>query len=85
MLLGCDFHMDGSQPYCHSAGKGDDGVLTNNKMYGILSQRFSQLLPVFEDAGLTIVNATVGSRLDVWDRVELSGELDRSFNGNANH
>lgn len=70
-LLGCDFRMDGSRPYVDRAGKEPPGVATNNDAYRILDARFARLRPVLETAGLAVANATEGSDLTAFDRMNL--------------
>lgn len=78
VLLGVDWHMDAAQPYAHSATADDRKASSNNDKFGLLSRRFGQLRPVFEAAGLTVVNATEGSRLEVFEKVNLREELARA-------
>jgi hypothetical protein len=77
VLLGADFHMDPERPYCHSAPKDERGCNSNNSKFGILERRLRQLRPYLERAGLAVVNATVGSRLEAFDRTTLESELAR--------
>ncbi len=75
VLLGCDFHMSATQRYWFAEQRTEQAIRNNLKSYEILTGFFRELLPVFEAAGLAVVNATPGSRLTVFPVVELEAEL----------
>lgn len=77
VLVGCDFHMEPSRPYAHSATKAAAACALNNDKFAALDRRFRVLRPFLEKAGMTVVNATLGGRLDAFDRTDLEQELGR--------
>lgn len=75
VLLGCDFAMSESEPYAHSEAKDKNAVESNNRKYRCLNDRFRALRPHFQEAGLEVLNASEGSRLDAFPFVKLADVL----------
>jgi hypothetical protein len=75
VLLGCDFHMDPRRPYAHSAPKDERGCKSNNRKFEMLNRRLIDLRPHLERAGMRVVNASPGPRLEAFERVVLEAEL----------
>ena len=62
-LLGVDFNMQESQPYCFSQTKHAGGCRTNNDAYRIFSERLSALAPLFEQENFRVYNCNAQSKL----------------------
>lgn len=77
VLLGADFKMDAANPYAHSAPKDEKGCASNNSKFAVLEKRFALLRHTFEANNFAVVNATEGSALTAFERVDLDDELDR--------
>lgn len=67
-LLGCDFHMPlGHGPaYAWSEDKGKVGRMSNNRLYDILTLRFTALAPLLEERGIRVFNCNPTSALKVF-------------------
>lgn len=76
-LVGCDFHMDKSQPYGMAQRKDHAGD-GDNHAYRNMARMFTALLPHFERAGFNVLNATPGSRLDVFPRIAFEEAVERA-------
>jgi hypothetical protein len=71
VLIGADFRMErGRNSYAFDSPKSKQAAGTNNNTYRILDGWFHELRPVFEAAGFHVVNATPGSRMNAFDRVD---------------
>lgn len=77
ILLGCDFHMDANRPYAHDERKADNAVASNNAKFAALNDALTRLRPHLDQAGLTVLNATPGSRLTAFEHVSLADALTR--------
>lgn len=75
-LLGCDFKMAESYAYHFDQKRQNGSVNGNNKTYGALKQRFQQLRPIFEAAGLQVYNCNLNSGLDAFDKIPYSQALE---------
>lgn len=76
-LVGCDWWMDQRRPYAFEQSKGRSQVEASNDLFRSTGEILRELRPRFEAAGLTVLNLTEGSRLDVFERVDLSDSLGR--------
>ena len=87
-LVGVDFRMDQSRPYAFPQEKNpvfdadgkqtSDPVGTNNRSYGITSDRLRAVHPYMRQAGMTIWNANPESRLDVYPRIPYCMAIQRA-------
>lgn len=69
-LLGCDFKMElGKQNYAFPQERSPGAVGNNNRTYEILNERFKQLRPKFEAAGLWVYNCSPDSHLEAFERL----------------
>ncbi len=75
-LLGVDFQMNFEEPYCFEQKKWVGGVESNNKGFDILSSRFSALIPIFQKAGLNLVNLSSTSKLTVFPQQDYQEVID---------
>lgn len=75
VLVGCDFHMDERRRYWFPEDRTEQAIRNNMTTYEILRGFFTELLPVFAEAGFAVVNATPGSGLDVFPLVDLDEEI----------
>ncbi|MCB1088404.1 MAG: hypothetical protein KDM63_15250, partial [Verrucomicrobiae bacterium] len=78
VLVGCDFEMSPRRRYWFPEDRTEQAIRNNRNTYGILRGFFRELVPVFAAAGLEVVNATPGSGLEVFPRVDLLAELRRA-------
>lgn len=62
-LLGCDFGMREAAPYAFDQGKTNGAVASNNNAYQIMQGMFSELQPIFLDAGFHVYNCNRESNL----------------------
>jgi hypothetical protein len=70
-LVGCDWRMCAERPYGFDEGRPDHIVADNNRYYSIWSQRFADLRPIFERAGVDIRNTNPTSHLKAFRHVPL--------------
>ena len=77
-LVGCDFNMPPDKPYAFDEkGRGD----TNNELFRWLDRRFTELAPHLPDAGVEIVNCTVGGKLTAFRRESLEAAVNQAVAG----
>lgn len=76
-LLGADFFMDEAAPYGFDEEVRSDRVERNNLLFGWLDRRFHELQPVFGRAKYKIWNATPGTRLTAFERVDYTEVVKR--------
>jgi hypothetical protein len=74
-LVGCDFHMNEKQPYAFEQTKWAGGIKTNNRMYEIIRDRLSSLIPQLDRMGVNIYNCTPNSKLDIFPYKDLDAAL----------
>jgi hypothetical protein len=77
-LLGCDFKQRHAEQYAfddaHAKPNNVDG---NNGLYKWLNKRFAELIPHFQQHGLSIINCTPGGGLTAFPRLSLEDALCR--------
>lgn len=66
-LLGIDFNMQESQPYCFPQTKHAKGCKSNNDAYRIFSERLSALKPLFDEENYRIYNCNEYSNLKAFE------------------
>lgn len=76
-LVGADFRMTPESTYAFDDPKDRHACGTNNNTYRILDGWFSQLRPTFEDHGFHVLNATPGSHLTAFDRIDFRAAVAR--------
>jgi len=75
-LLGCDFKMNEGKPnYSFDQERSQGSVNGNNSSYEMLTQRFSELKPVFESMGFGVYNCNPESGLDVFPKVAFTDAI----------
>ena len=77
-LLGCDFHMGEHEPYCVPKARTAEQAAGSNRLFNAMNRWFRDLSPLFADAGLTVLNATPGSRLNAFPRRDLADCVARA-------
>lgn len=76
-LIGCDFKMQtDTQNYAFQQGRTSASVRGNNDSYRIMNDRFTALLPHFEQAGLEIYNCTPESGLKPFPRMSYEEAIE---------
>ena len=80
-LLGCDFRMSEHGPYCVPKTRTHEQAAGSNRLFDTMNRWFRDLSPLFRDAGLTVLNATPGSRLTAFPRRELADCVTRVLDG----
>ncbi len=66
-LLGCDWQQThGATNYAYPKRQRRRHVNYNNQLYHFMGQRFEMMRPLFEQAGLEIINATPDSKLEAF-------------------
>lgn len=75
-LLGCDFKMEGGYTYHFDQARAPGSVNGNNGTYRLLNERFRQLRPVFEAAGLRVFNCNPDSGLDAFEKIPFERALE---------
>ncbi len=68
-LFGVDFHQSTDKAYHYSKTPNRGGVARNNNLYKRMANRLARLRPLMEEAGLTIFNCNLSSKLMVFDRM----------------
>jgi len=77
-LLGCDFRMSEHGPYCVPKDRTREQAAGSNRLFDAMNRWFDDLAPIFRDAGLTVLNATPGSRLTAFPRRDLADCVARA-------
>lgn len=75
VLVGCDWHMSSDQPYAFNETRTDRLACRNNGYYRTWSERFAELRPILECAGVEVLNATPGSHLQAFDVIDLADAI----------
>jgi len=75
ILLGADFYMTPQRTYAFPDPKNQHASQTNNNTYAFLNHWLGLLRTVAAARGLVIQNATPGSRLEAFERVEFHEAL----------
>ena len=68
-LLGADFKMSAQYAYHFDQGRAPGSVKGNNASYATLRERFKQLRPVFDAAGLRVLNCNPDSAIEAFDKI----------------
>lgn len=67
LLLGADFKMDKETPYFYEWHKGDGHASHNNQLYRYMNATLQKAKPMFDIAGLEIINCTKNSGLTAFE------------------
>lgn len=81
VLIGCDFHMQAGQSYAFAESKNHHAAGFNNNTYSILDGWFRELRPHFEASGYHVLNATPGSHLTAFDRINYQQAVESAAAG----
>jgi hypothetical protein len=88
-LLGCDFRMEATRPYCFEEQKAGDGTgpaRSNNNAYAAVTTFLTALKPHFDKAGFEVYNCNPESHLRVFHHVpfvDAVGEATKKIVKNA--
>jgi hypothetical protein len=74
-LLGCDFNMREDKQYAWSQIKHPGGIKGNNKTYARNIDRFTELRPIFEQAGFFVYQCYKESALQVFPYISYESAL----------
>lgn len=77
-LIGCDFRMTAEHRYAFDESRTAQAVRHNSILYEALDRRFAALRPHFEERGFRVLNATPGSGLSAFDRIDYAEAIERA-------
>lgn len=77
-LLGCDFKMASDRKYAFDEGRTHQAIKHNNALYGALETRFAAMRPHFAEHGFQVLNASPGSELRAFDRIDYLEAVDQA-------
>jgi SAM-dependent methyltransferase len=77
-LIGADFKMTADSRYAFDESRTPQAVRHNSILYEALDRRFAAMRPHFEERGFRVLNATPGSGLTAFDRIEYAEAIDRA-------
>ena len=77
-LLGCDFKMDENTKYHFEQDRAEGSIKGNNGTYKLLSERFRELKPIFEENGLNVYNCNKLSGLTVFPFIEFGEAVKKA-------
>jgi glycosyltransferase involved in cell wall biosynthesis len=75
-LVGADFRMSADYAYAFDQARAQGAVNNNNNLYRTLNMRFTLLRPIFEKAGLHVINCTPESGLTAFDHLPLAEAVE---------
>jgi len=78
-LLGCDFYMDKNTKYHFKQDRSKQAINNNNKTYKKMIERFEQLYPIFNNAGLQIYNCNDKSQLKVFPFINIEDAIKETY------
>jgi hypothetical protein len=81
LLIGADWRMTTEKPYGIDEAKPAGAVRGMNRTFAQMEIMLAALQPVFEAAGFHVLNATPGSRLEVFPRVDLTAAIEEATAG----
>jgi len=78
-LLGVDFHMSADQRYAFDQDRSKSSIAGNNSTYATLTERFTQLKPIFDKEGFDVYNCNPASALKVFPHISLTDAVEKTL------